>query len=288
MLATEDISDAKILIVDDLLLLRELIKNYLAKEGFKNLYTAENGVEALEMIQKIHPDLLILDILMPEMNGFEVCRKIRSDPHFGGMPILVQTGVEESEERLEVFKVGATDLVLKPINGSELVARVRVHLQNVYMQRRQQRYHQRMVDELAAASRIQESLLPSKEKLDRICEKTGLRVDAYYQASSELGGDFWGLRLLPDNRLALYMADFSGHGVVSALNTFRLHTVLNQVELEWGEPAKWMSTVNKRLCQVTAVEHFATFIFAVIDPENNKLTYSAAAAPPIVCGYSGR
>ncbi|RED54068.1 fused response regulator/phosphatase [Aestuariispira insulae] len=282
--ASEDISDAKILIVDDLLLLRELIKNYLSNEGFKNLYTAENGVEALEKVREIRPDILILDILMPEMNGFEVCRQIRASPDFSQIPILVQTGVEESEDRLEVFKVGATDLVLKPINGAELVARVKVHLQNVFMQRRQALYHQRMASELAAASKIQSSLLPSKDQMRQAREKTGFRMLAFYEASSELGGDFWGMRLLEGGRLAFFMADFSGHGVVSALNTFRLHTLLNQADLDWDHPKLWMQGVNEHLCRVLSVEHFATVFYGVLDPTNSTLHYSAAASPPVVIG----
>ena len=282
----EDIADAKILIVDDLLLLRELIRNYLSNEGFRNLYTAENGLEALEKVREIRPDLLILDILMPEMNGFEVCRQIRATPEFAHIPILVQTGVEESEERLEVFKVGATDLVLKPINGSELVARVRVHLQNVFMQRRQAQYHQRMVSELAAASRIQESLLPSESMIQDVRDRTGIQVKAFYEASSELGGDFWGMRVLEGGRLAVFIADFSGHGVVSALNTFRLHTLLNEASLEWDHPSEWMASLNDHLCRVLAVEHFATFFYAVIDPGEGCLRYAAAASPPVLMGQA--
>ena len=286
-IVSEDISEAKILIVDDLLLLRELIRNYLSNEGFRNLYTAENGLQALEMVREIRPDLLILDILMPEMNGFDVCRQIRATPELAHIPILVQTGVEESEERLEVFKVGATDLVLKPINGSELVARVRVHLQNVFMQRRQALYHQRMASELAAASKIQASLLPSDELIDQVRDQTGIQVKAYYEASSELGGDFWGMRVLEGGRLAVFIADFSGHGVVSALNTFRLHTLLNESHLDWVSPGQWMKTLNEQLCRVTAVEHFATFFYAVISPEEGCLRYATAASPPVVMGTAG-
>ncbi len=282
-----EISDCRILIVDDVAVLRTLIQTCLMKAGFTNLHLAEDGDAALEMLPQLNPDLLILDIVMPGTDGFEVCRQIRQDEQFCSLPILIQTGMEATQERAEVFAVGANDLISKPINVYELVARVKLQLQNLVLQRKEKAYQARMEQELNAARVIQESLLPSRETIETAEDSLGLTIQNHWRASSELGGDLWGLQKIDENRLGFFIIDFSGHGVASALNTFRLHTLLNESDLDWGDPKVCVMAVNAHLSKVLAVEQFATLFWAVIDQKENTLTYASAAAPPVVVGVQG-
>lgn len=278
------IADAPILVADDSQILRELIKSFLVREGFTNIHLVADGRQVLERLDDIQPDILILDIMMPEMDGFEVCRQIRKNPKFARLPILVQTALEDSEERLEVFQVGATDLVLKPLNGQELAARVKVHLQNVNMARAQRGIHERMIRELEAARKVQESLLPSADALAEAAEQCAVRVAAYYESSSELGGDFWGLKPLGGGRLGIYTADFSGHGVAPALNTIRLHTLLMGTGIDWYNPELWMMATNTHLYRMTQTEQFATVFYGVLEPEREQLVYVSAGCPKVIIG----
>ncbi|WP_417840290.1 SpoIIE family protein phosphatase [Terasakiella sp.] len=279
-----EISDCKILIVDDVAVLRTLIQTCLMKAGFNNLHLAENGDEALQKLDELSPDLLILDIVMPGIDGFEVCRRIRSSKKYANLPILIQTGMEATQERAQVFEVGANDLIPKPLNVYELVARVKLQLHNLILQRRDKAYQARMIQELASARVIQESLLPTSETINQVQKNFNISIQSYWQASSELGGDLWGMQQIDENRFGFFIIDFSGHGVVSALNTFRLHTLINESHLNWEDPKSCLDAVNAHLTKVLAVEQFATLFWAVIDEKENTLTYAAAAAPPVaVC-----
>ncbi len=285
----EEMADLPILIADDLHLLRQLLKNYLLKEGFKNVHLAEDGEDAIKKVEEIRPAILVLDIMMPKMDGFEVCRHLRSNPQFSELPIIVQTGMEEAGERLQVFQEGANDLVIKPVNGAELVARVKVHLQNEILRKKERSHQERMVNELDAARQVQEALLPSQQDIraieGKLCnEKSSISIGAEYRASSELGGDFWGAELIKDGVLGIFSVDFTGHGVASALNTFRLHTLLSNSEWDWSDPVLWLSEVNNRLSKVLPIGQFATIFYAVIDIETRVMKYASAGAPPIIVG----
>jgi sigma-B regulation protein RsbU (phosphoserine phosphatase) len=282
-----EISDCKILIVDDVAVLRTLIQTCLMKAGFNNLHLAESGGDALEKLEELNPDLLILDIVMPGIDGFEVCRRIRNTKQYANLPILVQTGMEATQERAQVFEVGANDLIPKPLNVYELVARVKLQLQNLILQRREKAYQARMVQELNSARVIQESLLPTAQLIEQMECSFNLKIQSHWSASSELGGDLWGMQKIDEDRLGFFIIDFSGHGVVSALNTFRLHTLINESDLNWADPKSCLDAVNAHLTKVLSVEQFATLFWAVIDEKENTLTYCAAAAPPVVIGIDG-
>ena len=117
----------KILIVDDDHVVQELIKDMLAKDGYENIQTAGSGEEALETMKQNPPDLVVLDILMPGMQGYEVCRKMRANKATVHTPVLMMTGsILDIEKAIEKsFKAGVTDFITKPIKTVELTARVK-------------------------------------------------------------------------------------------------------------------------------------------------------------------
>ena len=114
----------KILVVDDEYKIRKVIKGYLEKEGYETI-TAEDGQEALEYYKNENPDLIILDLMLPEMSGEEVCSRIR---HASDIPIIMLTAKGQEEDRVEGLDIGADDYVVKPFSPRELMARVRALL----------------------------------------------------------------------------------------------------------------------------------------------------------------
>jgi putative two-component system response regulator len=116
-------SDKRILIVDDEVRNLKLIGLLLAKENY-SYQTAQNGAEALSLLPAYKPDLILLDLMMPEMDGFEVCRKIREDPSFGRVPVVMVTALEDRSSRLAGLVAGANDFLSKPVDGVELMLRV--------------------------------------------------------------------------------------------------------------------------------------------------------------------
>jgi two-component system KDP operon response regulator KdpE len=117
----------KILIVDDESGLRELVRINLEHEGY-GVVQAENGVQGLEAVQGEHPDLVIMDVMMPEMDGWEACRKLRE---FSQVPVLMLTARVQSQDIVTGLDSGADDYLLKPFNMDELMARVRALLRRV-------------------------------------------------------------------------------------------------------------------------------------------------------------
>lgn len=120
-------SDQRILIVDDTLKNIQVVGAILRKEGYK-LHVARNGVQALELAQKVTPDLVLLDVMMPEMDGFETCERLKADPDTRDIPVIFLSADSEVTSVVTGFQVGAVDYVAKPFNAAELLQRVSTHL----------------------------------------------------------------------------------------------------------------------------------------------------------------
>lgn len=282
------VEDARVLIVDDLASSRLLIASVLKSAGFSNLEYAADGIEAIEQIQTFAPDIVLLDIVMPRMDGFEVCEHVRSVLH-NDVPILVQSGVQEGDQRVKAFEAGASDLVSKPINAGEMLSRMKLHLERRRMVEHLQRYRKRMEDELKIAEAMQISLLPDAEETRAITESRNVALETYYRACNQLGGDLWTVFALDEDRFGVLVVDLSGHGVTAAINAFRLHVLIEARKSDRENPAVWLSGLSADLYDMLPVEHFATGFYGVFDRRTGQLSYAAAGAPsPIVHRADGR
>jgi len=285
--APVSIMECRILVVEDSVPIRRVIGAYLKSAGLLNVEFAEDGVIGLEKVSLYNPDLVILDIRMPNLDGYGFLKKLRNDPDRADLPVLVQTAYSDPEERNKAFIEGGTDLITKPINGVELLARVNIHLENRMLLRSLKAYRNRLEDELNAARKMQEAMLPSPSLIADIEQNIGIEIKSFFEPSSELGGDFWGLQFIDDERMGVFIVDFSGHGVNSALNTFRLHTLMDSTDMPVDNPAAYMTVLNKKLHALIPRGQFATMFYGVIDSKNNTLTYSAAASTSPVIGSKG-
>jgi len=279
---------ARILVVDDMALMRQMIGMCLSRGGYKNIVYADDGDEALKMIEADMPDIVILDLNMPRVSGYEVARTLRADSRYEGLPILVQSASETPEERVEVFAAGATDFVSKPINQPELLARVQMHLQNRFLIESLTDFRARMQSELVMARDMQQSLLPETPSVREIERASGTKLESFYRASFELGGDLWGCWLLPGDCLGLFVLDIAGHGVGAALNTFRVHATMARFQRARSDPARFLTELNNILVPSFPLGQFATMFYAVLNYKTGDMTYAGAGAPrPMVIGDKG-
>ncbi len=282
---------ARVLVVDDNRVNRHLLQALLERGGVTRIEMAEDGNDALARLDTFRPDLILLDLMMPNLDGFEMCRRLRAIPAWKDLPVLVQSSLNRAEDRAKAFAAGATDYVTKPINAVELLARVRIHLQNRALLHDLQRFRERTESELSLARKMQERLMPSPERLAEVEAATGVGITAHFAPSSELGGDFWDLRhdaepgqgqdrgqVQGRGRTMLYMVDFSGHGVGAALNTFRLHAICQQMDMSGLTPAEFLSIVNRRLCALLPNGQFATMLAGVVEPSENRFVYASAGS----------
>ena len=139
------IKDAKILVVDDIASNRHIVVTYLKKQGISNIFQAENGHEALEHIRSNPTDLLLLDVMMPEVDGFEVLEQMKKDQDLRNIPVIMITALNDMDSTIKCIKSGAEDYLLKPFNKVLLQARVFACLEKKYL-RDVEREYLRMYD----------------------------------------------------------------------------------------------------------------------------------------------
>ena len=125
-----NIKNRKILIVDDEVELLNLLKMVLTKEGFKNIYTAQNGNDAIDLFKNINPDLAILDVMLPDMEGYDICKIIRKTSN---IPVLFLSAKGEELDRIMGLAIGADDYITKPFSPKEVVLRVKIQLKKYMM-----------------------------------------------------------------------------------------------------------------------------------------------------------
>ena len=135
-----------------------------------------------------------------------------------------------------------------------------------------------MSEDLALARVMQDELLPSQAGLSQLERQTGLRVSGFFQPAGPIGGDVWGVLPLDEHRVAVYLADFSGHGITAALNTFRLATLIAHMPDQRDRPAAYLEQMNRQMAGVLPVGHYCAMLYGVIDRRANLFTYAAAAA----------
>lgn len=123
----------RILIVDDTVKNLQVLGTILEKEGYQ-INVAQNGTQALEITSKVQPDLILLDVMMPDLDGFEVCKRLKADESVAHIPVVFLTARTETEDLVKGFEQGAVDYVTKPFNATELLVRVRTHLSIHYLQ----------------------------------------------------------------------------------------------------------------------------------------------------------
>lgn len=275
-----ELARARILVVDDSEALRKTIALYLRHGGYRDIHEAASGAEALAAADELNPDLIITDLLMPGMDGLELCRMLRNSEKHANVPVLVQTARANGEERGDVFNHGATDLISKPINAREMLGRVRVHLEQRQLVNKLTRYQAMMAEDLDLARRMQETILPTKADIASLEAAFPIEIASSYRTSLGLGGDLWGISVPEHNQIGIYLADFTGHGVAAALNTFRFHSILRDNHFDALPLAEAMSSMNDFLADTLPTGQFATMLAFRIDFDNDTIEFSSACGPP--------
>jgi len=286
-----------LLVVDDIEMNRDMLSRRLARKGH-TVDVAEDGHRALAMIEETDYDVVLLDIMMPGIDGYETLEKIRSDRDSGDLPVIMATAKDASEDVVAALKLGANDYVTKPFDFPVVLARVQTQLQLKRSREALARAHHKMKKDLEAAARIQASLLPSEQ----VVEFEGARVAWRYVPCDELAGDTLGIVRLDDRSVGVYVVDVSGHGVPSALLSVSLSRVLTSeptssvlwitdpgsAESRIASPLEVMTELSKRFPYDMQTGQYFTMVYAVIDLENQRLTYASAGHEPMIIVGSGR
>ncbi len=275
---------ANILVVDDVAANLQVLTGMLKDRGYK-ARPVPSGKLALIAARKERPDLILLDINMPEMNGYEVCQHLKADPDLQGIPVIFISALSDNLDKVRAFSTGGVDYLTKPFQMEELHARVETHLKLRRLQveleasnARLAQANQRMSRDLRAAAKIQASFLPSQSP-----SIPGFACTWIYQPCDELAGD--GLNFVPlgGGRFGLYILDVSGHGVASALLAVTISRLLSAP----GEPASILDRppaavadhLNRFFPFDDGTEQFATLVYGVLDTKSGDFRYVSAGHP---------
>ena len=284
-------TQATILAVDDTPTNIALLAGLLG-EHYK-VKAATNGAKALELAAANPPDLILLDIMMPGLSGYDVLERLRADARLRHIPVIMISAVDEIESVIRCIELGAEDYLPKPFNPTLLRTRVSASLEKKRLRDDIVRHLDQIENELKAAREIQLSMVP----LDFRLPTADARVEIYatLEPAREIGGDlydfFWG----EDGRLYFVVADVSGKGAPAALFMARIKTMTRLVATLYREPTgeavqpgRIVSRINDDVCLDNRQDMFVTVFFGILDPRTLTLTYcNAGHNTPYVIGKHG-
>lgn len=278
---------SKILIVDDMKFNILSLEGVLKSEGYTNIYKAMTGKEALKIVEEARPDIVLLDVFLPDIDGTKICEKIRSKPANQNTRIIMQSSHTHPEQKKIAFDLGANDFINKPFEPTELLARVKIQIDQQILYSKLLESSQRLSEELDQAKDLLTDLLPSEDLLSEIEKTSNVNIATYYQSSSELGGDFYNFYNLQDNGFLVYLWDFSGHGIKACINTFRLHSLINsKIEIHTLPLNDFLKSVSNLVYHTSSPANYATMICCKYIPEERVLKYTSAACPaPILLSF---
>src|SRR5271169_1240086 len=264
-----------VLIVDDAPANLQMVRSIL-KDDFK-IRVATSGAKALDLVKaKPQPDLILLDVEMPEMDGYEVCGILKATPEVKDIPVIFLTGKTEADDETRGFKVGAVDYIHKPFSPAVVKARVHTHL--VLREAREQLAGQLLSinSELEMAREIQLSILPHE-----IPKISGLEIVARYVPMTSVAGDFYDFIVVDEKHIGILIADVSGHGLPAALIASMLKFALAAQAPHAFDATRVLAGLNQSLCGKFQ-RHFVTAAYMFVDMEQNFISYAGAGHPPLL------
>ncbi len=276
----KDLSECRVLIVDDVKANVDVLVQALRDDH--KLSVALDGEAALRSMEKYLPDLVLLDIMMPGLDGYEVCRRLRAAPNTQEIPVMFLSSLDEVKNKTLGFEVGGNDYLTKPFEILEVKARVRSLLKaKAYSDA----VKEKMAAELAVARDIQLGILPSN--IAACVAGTDFDVCATLEPAREVGGDLYEVLRLDDGRLLVAVGDVSGKGIPAALFMAVTTTFLRTMARQYRQPEEILAHLNDALAVQNPRGMFVTLLCMILDPAAGTLTCANAGHPPPVLVRAG-
>jgi serine phosphatase RsbU (regulator of sigma subunit) len=270
------IGAARLLVVDDQELNRDMLSRRLAQQGYR-VDMAESGEQALAMLGTDPYDLVLLDIMMPLMDGYEVLSRIKRDAALRDIPVVMVSAVGETESVVKCLELGADDYLTKPFNALVLRARVNASLAKKWLHDREQLYARSLARELEIGREIQAGFLPQS------CpQPDGWEIAARFEPARSVSGDFYDAFALENGHVALVTADVCDKGVGAALYMALFRTLLRAMASRdsglgrsdadvlidvLGHTNDYIATTHER------ANMFATVFVGILDPASGALRF---------------
>ncbi len=277
-----------ILIVDDNPTNVSILQARLGVHGY-HILTAADGEEALAAAFTHRPDLILLDVMMPKMDGIEVCRRLKSDQALASIPIIMVTAKGEPRDVVAGIEAGCDEYLTKPVDQTALVARVKsmlrikalhdtVQEQAALLAEQNQSLEARVAEHLAEqrlAARIQTDLLPKAVPVLAGYDFAGKTIPARL-----VGGDYFDFIPVDETRLAICVGDVSGKGLPASLLMANLQATIRGQTLVQASPEECLRRSNTLLFRCTGADCFVTFFYGILDTREHRFLYSNAGHNP--------
>ena len=276
--------NAAVLVVDDVPENRDLLVRRLKRLGINEVEQAANGIEALAAIERRNFDLVLLDIMMPEMDGFGVLERLKQNGRIHDLPVVVISALNEIEPVVRCVELGAEDFIFKPFNPTLLRARVLASLEKKALRDHTRDELRRKQMELNEARTLQLALVPAPLR-DSICGRTAA-IDAVLEPAKEVGGDLVDHFRIGEDLLVVSVGDVSDKGAGAALMMARTHALVRGLSVRpdagalFREPEKAVALLNAALAKGNDSGMYVTFLLGALDLAGNRLAYVRAGHVP--------
>ena len=261
----------RILVVDDDALNRFLLLNLLEQQGYVDCYEAENGLEAYTLASRIKPDLVLLDVMMPVMDGYEVAPKLKSLAGDVYLPIIFISAIEDEAALVRCLEVGGDDIVTKPFDKILLAAKIRAHARTRLLSKKateqniQLQFYRNTIER---EHKIVEHILANALAVEPEMHKV---IDFALQPAGDFNGDMFLTQLSPSGGFYFLLGDFTGHGLASAIGALPVSKAFQTMCAKGLSLMDMAQTINNTLLQLLPEEMFFAAILVEIDQDGKKI-----------------
>lgn len=267
-------SHYSVLIVEDNHDMRNFLA-FLLKDQY-NIHFAVNGEEGLRAAEELRPDIIISDVMMPVMNGYEMTARLKTESRLRRIPLILLTAKADITEKIEGLEFGADDYLTKPFSSRELLTRIKGLLKTRDYELALEKRNREIEEDLRTARLIQTRLLPQE-----IPVVPGYRFHPLYIPMDEVGGDFYDFNV-SSRYIEIFISDVSGHGLVSAFIALIAKMALDSIK-QRDSCIRVMQILNSIICKSTVNTNYMTAFFCLVEKETRIMSYSNTGhMPPLV------
>lgn len=278
-----------VLAVDDDVANLEMLAKHLLRQGL-TVSTASSGTEALEFVRTNSCDIVLLDVMMPVVDGYDVLRHLKRDPLACHIPVVMISALDELESLVRCIEAGAEDYLPKPFNPVLLRARIAASLEKKSLRDAEQS-HLRTIE--ATRGRLERELSEAANYVRAIIPPpvdSPLRIDWKYEPSSELGGDAFGYQWIDGDHLAIYLLDVCGHGVAASLLSVAAINVIRSGTLpgaDFHDPSSVLGALNTAFPMERQNNMYFTAWYGIYHAPTRTLRHASAGHPPALLLTAG-
>lgn len=264
----------KILVVDDDRITRLLLKSFLVRSSYE-VVEARTGEEAIKLFQQEHPDMVLMDVNMPVMTGYDAATVIKkiSANHF--VPIIFLTGLSDNESLLKCVESGGDDFLTKPIQNVLLDAKILSMKRILLMHQELEQYRQRTELEIELTQHVFDSLTK------RMSENVVPGMNSWLHAAGHFSGDLMIYDTSPSGRLYLMLGDFTGHGFSAAIGAMPTSDIFFALTRRDFSLTEIIVEINRKLYEILPTGHYCAAVFVCHDPSTNHLEVFNCGLPPV-------